>query len=277
MSWSRAAHIHARAILAVLLASAAAVAAAAAEEPPAARIGAEVIPRSRIVDLHQSTAQLRAMPLEAVYPTLLDHAVREHLVQREVDKAGLRDDPEVKRRLALVEEQLLRDIYLTRQAEKAVGDDAVRRQYDAVAERREEMRVRHIVVPDEAQARKVLARLAQGADFAALAREVSRDPSAAAGGDLGFVTRDQMPAPFSEAAFALADGEVAAAPVKTPFGWHVIRAEARRVTEPPPFETVRDEIRKVLLQQEAARYVDALVAGAAIERFGLDGAPLDTP
>jgi peptidyl-prolyl cis-trans isomerase C len=248
-----------------------------AEAAVAAVVNGTAIPRRRVEALYDAVAQRHGVPLSVAYDALLDRIIREELVQAEVAKVDLRADPEVERRLAAVEEQILRDIFLTRQAEKAVTDTMVREQYEGVAETRETVHLRHILLADEEAARQALARLEDGADFSALAREVSQDPSASAGGDLGYLAADDMPPSLAKVAFALEPGQVAKTPVRTPFGWHVVTVEDRRIDAPPTLDAVRTEIRAVLLQREATRYVDALEAAATIQRYDLDGKPVGTP
>ena len=95
-------------------------------------------------------------------------------------------------------------------------------------------------------AQEIIGQLAKGADFVALAKEKSKGPSGPSGGDLGYFGKEAMVAPFSEAAFKLKKGGVSE-PVKTRFGWHVIKVEDRRVRPTPPLEEVRGQIFDILL------------------------------
>ena len=95
--------------------------------------------------------------------------------------------------------------------------------------RSEEVHARHILVKTEAEAKSIIDQLNKGADFAALAKKYSTDPAAASGGDLGYFSRDDMVPAFSAAAFALKPGQYTKTPVKTQFGWHVIKVVDRRV------------------------------------------------
>src|ERR1700739_5083039 len=96
----------------------------------------------------------------------------------------------------------------------------------------EEVHARHILVEGEDEAKAIIEQLKGGADFAKLAKEKSKDPGAAEGGDLGYFTKDQMVPEFAEVAFKLDKGQVSE-PVKTQFGWHIIKVEARRSAPPP--------------------------------------------
>lgn len=157
-------------------------------------------------------------------------------------------------------------------------DEALRAAYEARKAEpdfaREEVKSRHILVEDGATAAELISELEDGADFAQLAAEHSTGPSGEAGGDLGWFTRDQMVAPFADAAFALEPGEVSAEPVETRFGWHVIKAEDRRTTV-PTFEESRAELEQELGREAVTALLDELRSEAEIERFDDEGQPVD--
>jgi peptidyl-prolyl cis-trans isomerase C len=109
------------------------------------------------------------------------------------------------------------------------------------------------------------------ADFEELARTKSTGPSSARGGDLGFFAKGAMVKPFSDAAFALKPGEVTQKPVKTRFGWHVIKLEERRAGSMPSFEETREKLSADLTRRVIAEAVGSLREAASIQTFGLDG------
>ena len=126
---------------------------------------------------------------------------------------------------------------------------------------------RHILVETEDEAKAVLADLKKGGDFAAIAKEKSKDPGAKEqGGDLGFFTKDQMVPEFAEAAFKLDKGQLSD-PVKTQFGWHVIQVEDKRKKQPPDFEQVKDQIETFVQRKAQAELIQKLRADAKIERL----------
>jgi len=135
----------------------------------------------------------------------------------------------------------------------------------------EEVHARHILVANEDAAKKIIADLKKGGDFAALAKQHSTDPGAQNGGDLGFFKKDDMVPAFAEAAFALKPGEISATPVKTQFGYHVIKVEERRAAPPPSFEEAKEELRQRVIQEAVSKVSDAALAGAKVERMNLDG------
>jgi peptidyl-prolyl cis-trans isomerase C len=134
---------------------------------------------------------------------------------------------------------------------------------------------RHILVTTEAEARKVLEDLHKGADFATIARVLSKDPDAAKGGDLGFFRREQVWPGFADVAFALQPGQIAPNPIKNEFGWHVIKVEERRLVAPPSFSDVHDQLRQELLATAIQQAIADARSQLAVHRFNLDGSELD--
>tara|TARA_R110002020_G_scaffold198830_9_gene400172 strand:+ start:56161 stop:57012 length:852 start_codon:yes stop_codon:yes gene_type:complete len=139
-----------------------------------------------------------------------------------------------------------------------VTDADIKARYEkevAATPTEEEVSARHILVKTEEEAKAIIAELDTGKDFSELAKEKSTGPSAAQGGDLGFFTKGRMVPEFEAVAFALKPGEYAKEPVKTQFGWHVIKLEDRRQAAPPAFEEVADQVRQVVMRE---RYGDLI-------------------
>jgi len=158
-----------------------------------------------------------------------------------------------------------------------VSDDVLKKKYDAFIKEnppQEEVRARHILLKTEKEANDALAELKKGADFAAVAKSKSTDGSARDGGDLGYFSRGDMVAEFSDAAFAMKPGEVSKAPVKSQFGWHLIKVEDRRLSTAPSFEETKDQLRTEVSQEMAGELVEELRGKAKVERFDLDGKPM---
>jgi peptidyl-prolyl cis-trans isomerase C len=163
------------------------------------------------------------------------------------------------------------------EAKAAVTDAAMRKIYDEAGKQmagEKEVRARHILVPTEDEAKAVVEELKKGTDFAELAKQKSKDSSAAQGGDLDYFTEDQMVPEFAGAAFKLEKGQVSA-PVKTQFGWHVIKVEDKRDRQIPPFDKVKDQIESYLVRRTQAELVAKLRQGAKVDR--LDRAPQASP
>ena len=118
----------------------------------------------------------------------------------------------------------------------------------------------------------MVAKLKKGADFAELAKTKSKDPGSADGGDLGYFTKDQMVPEFSEVAFKLDKGQLSD-PVKSQFGWHVIKVEDKRERQPPEFDKVKDQLESYLVRRSQAELITKLRADGKIERVGEAAAP----
>lgn len=222
--------------------------------------------------------QYRSLPLQAIYPVLLEQLIEVRLVVAAARKENLQDDETVRERMARIEEQVIREVYLTRYVSNAVTEDALRQRYDefvAGLPPEDEISARHILVETEEDAAAVIEEIGTGADFAEVAKDKSIGPSAGSGGDIGYFTSDQMVPEFADAAFALQPGEMTDAPVKTSFGWHVIKVEDRRQAPPPGFEEIRDQLFAEMSSTAMTELIESLRDAARIERFNMDGTSLD--
>ena len=203
------------------------------------------------------------------YKKVLDNLVDQRLLALEAVRRKLDAGDEAKRRLLAARERILGNLLVENVISNAVTDAAVRRMYDEQAKLSppgEEVRARHILVKTKEEAEAIEAALKKGGDFTKLAEEKSMDPgSRLKGGDLGYFTHDAMVAPFADAAFALKKGEVSA-PVKTRFGWHVIKLEDRRKQKAPGFDEMRPRIVRFMTFQEIQKLVSQLRMAAIIER-----------
>lgn len=194
------------------------------------------------------------------------------------------DSEDFKRRLAHQRDKLLLEDYLASEARKAVTPASIAKLYDDTIKAlppEQEVRARHILVETEDQAKAVGERLKKGEDFAKLATELSKDPgSGQQGGDLGWFTKERMVPEFAEAAFKLEPGKVSE-PVKTQFGWHVLKVEEKRAHQPPKLEDVRDQIAQYLERKAQQDIILGLRAKAKVERLDQPAdqgaAPKDAP
>lgn len=251
--------------------------AAAEEDPVLATVNGDEIRRSEIVEAQQNLSeQYRSLPPAMIFPALLEHLIDFKLVVGEARKANLQEDEAVKRRLARLEDEVIRDVYLARYVGEAITEETLRQRYDEFVKTlspQEEIKARHILVAAEDEALAVIARINGGDAFEDVAKEKSIGPSAERGGDLGYFTRDQMVAEFAEAAFNLQPGEMTEAPVKTSFGWHVILVDDRRPGSPPSFEDTRDQLATEMSQEVVAELIQNLRDRAQIERPDEASAP----
>jgi peptidyl-prolyl cis-trans isomerase C len=222
--------------------------------------------------------QARSMPPQQLYPLLLDQLVDAQALLAEAKKTGLDKDPAVQRSVQMAEERTLASAMLNKVVRPQVTDEAVKARYDqeyANKPGEPEVHARHILVADEATAKKIIADLKKGGDFAALSKQYSKDPGASAqGGDLGWFKKSDMVPEFADAAFAMKDNEITPAPVKTQFGWHVIQTLGHRTSTPPTFEQERDELRQKMVQEAVQKEIAQARSQVTVERFNMDGSPV---
>lgn len=221
--------------------------------------------------------QYQEMPLETIYDPLLDRMIDSQLLLAEAEKRKLGEDPKVQAEVARAREGVLRDSLVQRAVDEGTTKEKLEAAYNAQRSQpgfaAEEVRARHVLVASEAEAREVLKQLQGGADFAEVAKAKSTDPSAQTnGGDLGYFKREAMVPEFAEAAFTIEPGSVGTEPVKSQFGWHVIKVEDRRQSV-PTFEEKEPELREQVAREIVNALVSDVRSGATIERFNLDGSP----
>src|SRR6267142_1101017 len=217
-------------------------------------------------ELGPSLAQMDpATKKENVLSFLIDMKI----VAKEAEDKKIADRDDFKNRLAFARNRLLMDNLLAVEGKAATTDENMKKVYEEAAKQisgEQEVHARHILVETEDQAKKIEGDLKKGADFAELAKKESKDPGAADGGDLGFFTKDQMVPEFSTAAFALEPGKISD-PVKSQFGWHVIKVEEKRTRKAPDFEQVKPQIETYVVRKAQADYVAKLRTAAKVERL----------
>ena len=247
-------------------------------DPVVAKIGTDVIHLSDVNAVANSLPpQARQMPPDQLLPKVLDQMVDTQILAVEARKQGLDKDPVVERTLHEVMERALVSAFLEKQVGPQITDAAIKARFDKDVGSQppaQEVHARHILVDDEATAKKIIADLKKGADFAALSKQYSKDSAAVEqGGDLGFFKASDMVPEFSAAAFALKDNEVSPTPVHTQFGWHVIQTLAHRTAAPPTFEQARDQLRQKMISEAVHKVLTDAQADVTVERFNLDGTP----
>ena len=237
-----------------------------------------VVARANGVDIHESDLTFAEEEIGNNIPNMPPPQKRDYLINyladvvvlsQAAEKQGLADRPDVKRKLAFDHNRLLMESLLQDTGKAALSEDAERQVYnDAVKQMtsQEEVHARHILVPTEDEAKAILAQLKAGADFATLAKEKSKDPGGADGGDLGYFTKDQMVPEFAAVAFKLDKGQISD-PVKTQFGWHIIKVEDKRLKPTPTFEQVKGQIENYVAHRAQAALVEKLRASANVEHL----------
>jgi peptidyl-prolyl cis-trans isomerase C len=261
-------------------AAAAAPAAQPLKDPVVATVNGQPIRLSELEIAQQALPQqYRNMPLQAVFPALLDRIVDSKLVVQEGKKNKVTEDPAFKKRMAFVEDQVLQDFWIQREVARKVTAEKLQQRYEERLKSmpsEEEVHARHILVSTEDEAKAIIAELKKGAAFDKLAKEKSTDKaSGAEGGDLGWFKKSDMVKEFADAAFALKKDELTETPVKTQFGYHVIKVEDRRKAPPPAFEELADQLREEMAREAVTAQLDQLRSGAKIEKFNMDGSKVE--
>jgi len=217
-------------------------------------------------ELGPSLAQMDpATKQENVLSFLIDMKI----VAKAAEDEKIADTDDFKKRMAFTRNRLLMDSLLGAKGKAATTDEAMKKVYEEASKQisgEQEVHARHILVETEDEAKAVKAELDKGADFAELAKKKSKDPGASDGGDLGFFTKEQMVPEFSEVAFKLDPGKISD-PVKSQFGWHIIKVEEKRNRKPPEFDQVKAQIETYVTRKAQADYVGKLREGAKIERM----------
>ena len=252
----------------------------AQDDPVVARVNGVEIRQSDLAmaeeDVSSQTAQ---MAPEAKREYLINFVADMMLVAKAAEAKKIQDSADFMRRLNLARTKLLMEQFLQAEAKAAVTDAAMRKVYDeAVGQmsKEPEVRARHILVETEDEAKTLLAELKKGADFAELAKTKSKDPGSADGGDLGYFTKDQMVPEFSEVAFKLDKGALSD-PVKSQFGWHIIKVEDKREKQAPEFDKVKDQLETYVVRRSQVEMITKLRQEAKIERVPAPGAAPAAP
>jgi peptidyl-prolyl cis-trans isomerase C len=241
------------------------------KDPVVARVNGVDIRDSDIAFAEEEIGgNMPSIPPEQKRDYLINYLVDVIVLSQAAEKQKLDDRPDVKHRLAFDHNRLLMEALLQDAGKAALSDEAEHKLYDEAIKQvkaEEEVHARHILVVSEDEAKAILGQLKGGADFIVLAKEKSKDPgSAESGGDLGYFTKEQMVPEFAEVAFKLGKGQLSD-PVKTQFGWHIIKVEDRRTKPTPTFEQVKPQIENYIAHRAQAELVENLRKSANVERL----------
>jgi peptidyl-prolyl cis-trans isomerase C len=281
--------LRAGAFAAALLLAAAPLRADEAKDPLLAKVNGTEIHQSDLDIVEGEAGQIPPMSADAKRDYLVGLIADMLVVAKAADEQKMADTADFKQKMAFARNKLLMSTLLEKAGKEAQTDEAMHKVYDDAVKQmpaQEEVRARHILIraaPGDDKASKaaedkikaIIARLNKGEDFAKLATELTEDPSGKAnGGDLGFFTKDQMVPEFADAAFGLEAGKISA-PVKTQFGWHVIKVEEKRTKPQPTFDEVKPQIESFLTRKAQAELVTKLRETAKVEKFYKVEAPAD--
>jgi peptidyl-prolyl cis-trans isomerase C len=250
----------------------------AAATPLRAEDSSPVVARANGVDIHESDLAFAEEEIGGNMPQMGPDQKRDYLItyladvivmSQAADQKKVADNPDVQRRLSFDRNRVLMEALLQQAGKAAITDAAMHQVYDDAVKQmpaEQEVHARHILVPTEDEAKAIEAELKKGADFATLAKEKSKDPGAADGGDLGYFTKEQMVPEFAEAAFKLDKGQISD-PIHTQFGWHIIKVEDKRTKPTPTFDQVKVQLENYVAHRAQAELVDNLRKSAQIERL----------
>ena len=200
---------------------------------------------------------------------VVENLVRMQLFGETAEKDGLAKDAEIAARLELARLQVLQQSLASKYLKDRVPtDQELRAEYETqvASSSSQEFQARHILVPSETVAKKIIEQIKAGANFAAIAKQQSIDAeSAKQGGDLGWFTPARMVKPFAEAVMTLKKGQLTDAPVQTQFGWHVIQLQNSRERLPPAYDAVKEQLGQIVMNKKFMKYSDEMMKTAKID------------
>jgi len=257
------------------------------KDPVVAKVDGVEIRQSDLAIAEQEAGQLPPMSPEAKHDYLVQISADLILVAKFAEAKKFGDSDDFKRKLEFNRKKLLMEALMQSVGKDALTDAAMHQVYDEALKQisdEQEVHARHILIratPNDEKASKeaeekikaVIARLKKGEDFVKLANDLTEDPSGKAnGGDLGYFSKEQMVPEFSDTAFRLEKGQISD-PVKTQFGWHVIKVEDKRSKQPPKFDEVKPQLERYVIGKAQSDLVMSLRKDAKIERLDKPATP----
>ncbi|PKO42064.1 MAG: peptidylprolyl isomerase [Betaproteobacteria bacterium HGW-Betaproteobacteria-3] len=232
-------------------------------------VNGKAIPTARLDALAQQVARSGRPVSPDMQNQLKEEVIAREIFMQEAQKTGLDASDDYKNQIELARQTILiRELFADFQKKNPVTDAEIQAEYDkfVAANGGKEYRARHILVEKEADAKAIIASLKKGGKFEDIAKKQSKDPgSGANGGDLDWANASSYVKEFSEAMVKLNKGQLTDAPVKSQFGYHVIRLDDVREAQLPKVEDVKPQIAQQLLQQKLSKYQEDLRAKAKIE------------
>lgn len=257
------------ALIAIAAASGSARAQDAAADPVVAKVGAVEIHESELkLAIAGLDPQLANLPDDQKRVAALSSIIDVKLLAADADKEGLKDSADFKQRLAFLTDRELHNAYFKKHVVDAVTPEEVKARYEkevAAITPEDEIRARHILVKTEEEAKAVIKDLDAGKDFVEIAKEKSTDPNKSEGGDLGYFAKGRMVPEFENAAFALEKGAYSKEPVKTQFGFHVIKVEDKRKQQPPALDQVEAQVRQLVMRDKYLELLEKAKAAAPVD------------
>ncbi len=253
----------------IVAAAAAALIALPALAQNVAIVNGKPVPSSRVDALAAQVAKSGRPVTPDLAAQIKDEVITREIFMQEAQKRGLDASDDFRVQLDLARQAILiRELFADYQKKNPVTDAEVKAEYDkyVAANGGKEYRARHILVAKEEEAKAIIASLKKGGKFEEIAKKQSKDPgSGANGGDLDWAAPGNYVPEFSKAMVALKKGQLTDAPVKSQFGWHIIRLDDVREAQMPKFEDVKPQIAQQLAQQKLSQFQDDLRNKAKVE------------
>lgn len=245
-----------------------------------AKSGKITITQAEILQAYTSLGQnAQNTPIDQAFPVLLEQLLNTKLLNDAALNAVDQNSDIVQSQLRQARDQIVQNQYLNSLVDGELSEEKLQATYKALVTDTpevEQIRARHILVKEEAEAIAIIKTLKKDTDFAKLAQEKSVGPSASNGGDLGYFARTDMVPAFAEAAFNLAPGKTSTAPVQTQFGWHIIKVEEKRTQPKPSFEEARQALETRIRGELVQANITALRENSEIIRYNFDGSQIGT-
>ncbi|AVO42958.1 peptidylprolyl isomerase [Simplicispira suum] len=232
-------------------------------------VNGKAIPKERADILRQQVERSGRPVTPEIEKQIKDEVIAREIFLQEAAKRNLEKDPDFKVQMELARQTILiRELFADFQKNNPVTDAEIKAEYDkfVAANSGKEYKASHILVEKEDEAKAIIASIKKGAKFEDIAKKQSKDPgSGAKGGNLDWANPSSYVAEFTEALIKLEKGKMTQTPVKSQFGWHVIRLDDVRQAELPKLEDVKAQVAQQLQQQKLAKFQEDLRAKAKIE------------
>jgi len=232
-------------------------------------VNGKAVPKTRLDALATQIERSGRPVTPEMQGQLRDEVIAREIFMQEADKLGLAQSDDYRNQMELARQSILiRELFNQYQKANPVTDAEMKAEYDkfVAANSGKEYKARHILVEKEDQAKAILASLKKGGKFEDIAKKQSKDPgSGANGGDLDWANPESYVPEFSQALVKLNKGQTVDAPVKTQFGWNIIRLDDVRTPQLPAFDQVEPQLQQQMTQQKLGKYQEELRAKAKIE------------
>ena len=237
---------------------------------PMAKVNGVAIPKSRLELVMKGLAEQGQKDTPETRKAVREDLIKQEILAQEAIRKKLDKDPDISTQIMITRQSvLIRALQADFIKNNNPAEKELRDEYQAVSAASmgdQEYNPRHILVSTEAEAKDIIAKIKKGSKFEQLARDKSTDDgSKNKGGELGWSSARSYAQPFAEALVELKNGEITQNPVKTSFGWHVIRLDGMRPLKIPPFDEVKQKVQQRVLQRKFQEYLEELRGKAKIE------------